>query len=152
MWQKTTRFARGALFRATSYALTAGTLLVDEAHILRGLLVQEKSCRSARILDRMGVDLGAIDKIAAEQSGRGNGPLIWGEGIEPKLAQGGEQVVDRAYALARKLGDDQLSSDHLLLALLDRQCRLVTVLADARITRRRVLYWLRRARQEESVG
>jgi Clp amino terminal domain, pathogenicity island component len=112
MWQRFTERARRVVFFAQEEAARLGENYVGTEHLLLGL-VRESDHVAARILDALGVSLGAIRAGVEKQVTRGQGNL----GQDMQLTPRAKRVVDLAYEEARRLNNNYIGTEHLLLGL-----------------------------------
>jgi ATP-dependent Clp protease ATP-binding subunit ClpB len=103
-----------ALNEAMSLARRNGNPLVYDLHLLQALLTQEEGIVTP-ILQKLGINVTTLREAVERDIGR----YPKQSGAQPTLARELNQVVDRAEEEARTLGDDFLSTEHLLLALAD---------------------------------
>ena len=107
--------AQGALQSAQSLSNEYGQQQVDNEHLFLALLRQEDSLVPA-LIKKIGLDITALEKIL-ERDIAGL-PKVEGGGqsyVTPRLAK----TLDAAHKEADKMKDDYVSTEHLLLALLD---------------------------------
>ncbi len=101
----------GAVHRATS----AGNPFVEPAHLLQALLAVPAGL-PVRLLDAVGAGAGAV-RVRAEALVAAL-PSASGDSVsEPRVARGTHTVLQGAAEEARGLGEDKVSTEHLLLAL-----------------------------------
>ena len=118
---------------AQSIAQEKGQQQIDALHLLLSLLSQEESI-VLTLFHKLGVDTDnlkkktdqAISKIPAIVAG----PQAFGQFY---LTQDMARVLDRARQEAMKMGDEFISAEHLLLALLDTPTRAKEILDKAAI-------------------
>ncbi len=103
-----------ALNEALAIARKNGNPLVYDLHLLQALLKQEEGIVTP-ILQKVGVN---VDSLAAGVE-RDIGRYPTQTGAQPTLSRELNQVIDRAEEDARSLGDDFISTEHLLLGLAD---------------------------------
>lgn len=113
MWQRFTERARKVVFYAQEEAGRLGENYVSTEHLLLGL-VRENDSVAARILDRIGVQLGRIRSEIERQVARGDGRL----GQDMQLTPRAKRVIDLAYDEARQLNNNYIGTEHLLLGLI----------------------------------
>src|SRR5436189_2102566 len=113
MWQRFTERARRVVFFAQEEAARLGENYVGTEHLLLGL-VRENDSVAARILDRLGVPLGRIRADIERQVTRGHGSL----GQDMQLTPRAKRVIDLAYEEARRLNNNYIGTEHLLLGLI----------------------------------
>ncbi|MDT8435130.1 MAG: ATP-dependent chaperone ClpB [Gemmatimonadota bacterium] len=110
--EKLTVKAAEALREAGEAARRAGNPAVEDLHLLTALLGQEEGIVRP-VLARAGADVGGLEEALRDGLGR----LPRQSGAAPTASRELQRVVDAAEAAARSLGDDFVSSEHLLLAL-----------------------------------
>lgn len=113
MWQRFTERSRKCVYYAQEEAGKLGENYVSTEHMLLGL-IRESDSVAARILDRMGISLGAIRSEIMQQVVRGEGR----SGQDMQLAPRANRVIDLAYEEARLLDDNYIGTEHLLLGLI----------------------------------
>ncbi len=113
-FEKLTHKSREALAEAQSLASMASHQEVTALHLLKALLDQEGGLVRP-ILEKAGVSVMALS--GALEQGLGKRPQV--EGAEGYLGQDLKKLLELAFALAKAKGDEYLSTEHLLLALLD---------------------------------
>ncbi len=116
MWQRFTERARKAVFYAQEEAGKWNQSFVGPEHLLLGL-VREDDSFTARILDRIGV---SRDQIRSEVQKQLR-PGADGQGKDLMLTPSAKQVVDLAYAEAKRLKNPYIGGEHLLLGLIAEQ-------------------------------
>ncbi len=135
-----TERAQDAAVRAYEILQRYGHNQVDTEHMLLALLEQPDGV-IPQILDKMGVDQNAIRERLDEVLRASPKAAIYGGGagqvfITPRV----KRVVDVANEEANQLKDDYISTEHLFLAILtERRTAVARILADAGITKDRVL-------------
>ena len=101
-----------ALNDAVALARRAGNPLVYDAHLLLALLAQDEGIVTP-ILQKLGVNVGDFRRRVETEAGR----YPKQSDAQPSVSRELNQVLDRADAEARQLGDEYVSTEHLLLAL-----------------------------------
>ncbi len=114
-----TQKSQEALAQAQSIALRAGQTEVDGEHLLLALLEQPDGL-VPRLLGQLGCDVPALRRdVEADVQRR---PKVTGPGVQPgqvHLTQRLSRLLDTAEREARRLKDEYVSVEHLLLALAD---------------------------------
>jgi ornithine carbamoyltransferase len=110
MWQRFTERARRVVFFAQEEAGRLGENYVNTEHLLLGL-VRENDSVAARILDRLGVNLGRVRTEIERLVEHGDGRL----GQDMQLTPRAKRVIDLAYDEARQLNNNYIGTEHLLL-------------------------------------
>ena len=130
MWQRFTERARKAVFYAQEEAGKWGENFVGPEHLLLGL-VHEDDNLAARILTRLGVKTETVRKEVQARLQPGEGEA----GKDMQLTPAAKSVVDGAYDEAKRLGDNYIGGEHLLLAMLREEAGLASeVLAQLGVT------------------
>src|SRR4051794_1517583 len=151
MWQRFTERARRVVFFAQEEAARLGENYVGTEHLLLGL-VRESDSVAARILDRLGVPLGRIRAEIERQVTRGHGSLDQDMQLTPRA----KRVIDLAYEEARRLNNNYIGTEHILLGLIREgdglAARVLIKLgADHEITHREV-YTMQEGTERETKG
>ena len=97
---------------ALARARRAGNPLVYDTHLLAALLEQDESIVSP-LLQKLGVNVPALRTAVAQEAAR----YPKQSDAQPSVARELSAVFDAADDEARKLGDEYVSTEHLLLAL-----------------------------------
>ncbi|MFZ1126445.1 MAG: ATP-dependent chaperone ClpB [Candidatus Baltobacteraceae bacterium] len=146
---KMTERVREALNDAFGRALRDRNPSVETEHILAALLDQDRGIVPA-LLEKAGVDLRAftakLDDLLAKL------PRLSGSGdVQPQLSGRGRGVLVQAGDEARKLTDEYVSVEHLLLAMLDDQGAAGRLLRESGVKREKLLAALREVRGNQRV-
>ncbi|HEX2778414.1 MAG TPA: Clp protease N-terminal domain-containing protein, partial [Gemmatimonadaceae bacterium] len=102
-----------AVNEAVSLARRAGNPLVYDTHLLLALLSQDESI-VVPVLQKVGASVAALREQVEREAARH--PKQSGGG-QPGMSRELNQVLDRAEQDAKELGDEYVSTEHLLLAL-----------------------------------
>ncbi|MCH7904044.1 MAG: hypothetical protein IH944_05685 [Armatimonadetes bacterium] len=113
MWQRFTERARKVVFFAQEEAQKFGEGYVSTEHILLGLVTEDDST-AARVLERLGVKRGRIRTEIEKQLPDGDSILPQDMSLTPRA----KRVIDLAYDEARKLKNNYIGTEHLLLGLI----------------------------------
>ena len=103
-----------ALNEALSLARRNGNPLVYDLHLLSALLGQEEGI-VVPMLQKVGVNIPTLREAVDRELAR----YPRQTGAQPSLSRELNQIIDRAEEEARGLGDEFVSTEHLLLALTD---------------------------------
>ena len=152
--EKLTQKAQAALHSAQALALEYGHREIDGEHLLQALLEQENGL-TARLLERIGVAVAPLRaRIEQELGGR------------PRVSGGSSSADDRLYvtrrlnallaqagAEAKRLKDEYVSVEHLLLGLVDeeKQTAAGRILAEFGVDRKGVWEVLQSIRGNQRV-
>ncbi len=101
-----------ALNDAVAMARKAGNPLVYDLHLLLALLAQDEGI-VVPVLQRNGVNITALKKAAEEEASR----YARQSDAQPNVSRELAQVLDSAEKEAQELGDEYVSTEHMLLAL-----------------------------------
>ncbi len=144
---KLTLKSQEALATASRLARERSHQHVEPVHLLVALLSQPEGV-VVPLLQRLGVNprtlLGRLDDVVAAV------PRVHGPG-EVYLSPGLRAVLDGASREAQTLGDSYVSTEHLLLALLEQEDDTAGVLRGAGVERDRLLEALKEVRGSQSV-
>ncbi|MBN9122839.1 MAG: ATP-dependent chaperone ClpB [Planctomycetes bacterium] len=143
-----TEKAREALAGAQKIAARLNHQQVDSEHVLLSLLDQEKGLAPA-VLQKAGV---SVDAVTVElQRELDKLPRVTGQNVEPRLTQRLVKLIDAAESEAKKLNDEYVSVEHLLLAAIDDTGTAGKTLKEFGLTRERLLSALKEVRGNQRV-
>ncbi|HUO87167.1 MAG TPA: ATP-dependent chaperone ClpB [Thermoanaerobaculia bacterium] len=148
---KLTMKSQEALQAAQTKALRFGHQEVDGAHLALALLEQPEGL-VPRLLQRMEIEVAPL--VTALEDELGRRPSVSGPGAEAgksSLTQGLQQALVAAEDEAKRLKDEYVSVEHLLLALLDASGAAAKAFAGHGVTRDRVLSVLTAVRGSQRV-
>jgi ATP-dependent Clp protease ATP-binding subunit ClpB len=150
-FDKFTIKAQEALQEAQQLAQSSGQQQVESVHLLAALLKQEQGI-AGPILEKLEVSresaysrcLSAIEKLPQV-----SGPAAFGQVyISPELSD----ILNRAWEEAVRLKDEYLSTEHLLLAMVDKEDSPAgSILRDLGVEKDQVLQALRTVRGTQRV-
>ncbi|MGE0553320.1 MAG: ATP-dependent chaperone ClpB [Gemmatimonadales bacterium] len=103
---------------AIQIARTRGNPVVNDAHLFAALLAQEEGVVKP-LLQKTGLNPPTLTEAVERELAKL--PSQSGAGAEPTLSRELSQVFDRAEADAKTLGDAYVSTEHLLLALVEEK-------------------------------
>jgi ATP-dependent Clp protease ATP-binding subunit ClpB len=138
--------AQDAITSAQTQAEKSDHPEVTPEHLLQALMAQEGGVVPAA-LGKMGLNAGAI----GQDLGRALGALPQTQGAATHLSPKLDAVFKAALREAEALKDQYVSSEHLLLALLDAKTVAGEVLKKHGLTRDTLLQTLREIRGNQSV-
>ena len=145
---KPTVRASEALAGAQTLAETRGNQLVEPEHLLLSLLDQPEGVVQP-IVERAGADPRALR--AGAQAAVEARPSMSGANVTVEFAPAFRAVVRRAGEEAATLQDEYISTEHLLLALVEDGGTARQVLLDAGVTRESLMNALRQVRGSARV-
>jgi ATP-dependent Clp protease ATP-binding subunit ClpB len=138
-----------ALGAAQSLAREQNHSQVNPEHLLGALLGQPESV-VIPVLERMGVSTKVVRDRVDEALSRL--PKVYGQTTQQaQLSSGAYAVLERADAQRGELGDDYLSTEHLLLAMTDLAGGVGDLLRGVNVTRDTVLAALKEVRGSHRV-
>ncbi|WP_368071106.1 ATP-dependent chaperone ClpB [Nitriliruptor sp.] len=143
-----THKSQEALQRAAGTARERSHPEVGTAHLLSALLEQSDGV-VLPLLNQLGVTPATLRSRTHELLEATS--AAYGASGEVRLSQGLQQVLEAAHREAVQLGDSYVSTEHLLLALIDGGDRTATTLADQGVSRDAVLDGLRAVRGSQRV-
>ena len=136
-----------AITEALGIARRNGNPLVHDTHVLRALLDQADGI-VVPILNKLGVAVPAFRSALDTEIGR----YARQSDAEPTLSRELTRVLDSADAIARELGDEFVSTEHLLIGLTDTKgAESASMLKTAGVTRKSLLEALRAVRGAHTV-
>ncbi|HEU4681908.1 MAG TPA: Clp protease N-terminal domain-containing protein, partial [Gemmatimonadales bacterium] len=107
-----------ALRDAGELARSRGNPVVNDAHLLAALLAQDEGVVRP-LLQKAGLNLTAVAEAVEREIARF--PTQAGGSVEPSFSREVHKIFDKAEAEAKKLGDQYVSTEHLLLATADEK-------------------------------
>ncbi|MEX1164145.1 MAG: ATP-dependent chaperone ClpB [Nitriliruptor sp.] len=146
--ERMTHKSQEALQRAAGTARERSHPEVGTAHLLSALLEQSDGV-VLPLLNQLGVTPATLRSRTHELLEATS--AAYGASGEVRLSQGLQQVLEAAHREAVQLGDSYVSTEHLLLALIDGGDRTATTLADQGVSRDAVLDGLRAVRGSQRV-
>lgn len=128
---KFTEKAQLAVSEAQNLAIRHSHQAVDAEHLLLSLLEQENGL-VPRLISKAGADTGILKQIAVQTLGKT--PAVRGGGTSTYITQRLSQLLVRAQDEAKRLKDEYVSVEHLVLAMFE-DATVSKMFADAGITR-----------------
>ncbi|MBM3288840.1 MAG: AAA family ATPase, partial [Candidatus Hydrogenedentes bacterium] len=146
---KLTIKAQEALAEAQDLAAQRGNPELTPLHLLEALLAQERGVVGS-ILQRMGVH---VDAVRAEVQQRlAKLPHVSGAAGMPGLGAAAQKVLDAGWKVAQQLKDEYLSTEHMLIGMIDvRGDAASEILKAAGVTHDAVLAALKDVRGTQRV-
>jgi ATP-dependent Clp protease ATP-binding subunit ClpB len=145
---KPTERAAEALGAAQSLAETRGNQLVEPEHLLLALLDQPEGVVQP-IVERAGAQPAALR--AAAQAAVEARPTVSGASVTVEFSPAFKAVIRRAGQEAEALTDEYISTEHLLLALVDGAGVATQVMNDTGVTRESLMDALKQVRGSARV-
>jgi ATP-dependent Clp protease ATP-binding subunit ClpB len=145
---KLTLKSQAALEAAREQAVARSHQTIEPEHVLLALLSDAEGVVYP-LLHALGASPRALrDRVEAELD---RSPKVYTQGVEVRLSARTVALLDRAFAEAHALTDEYVSTEHLLLAMLDGDGAAARVLADAGMKRDAVLSALADVRGRQRV-
>src|SRR5918999_1253291 len=140
--------SREAVTQAQRLAAERNHQQVEPEHLLDALLSDPEGVIYP-LLHAMGLSPRAVRDPLDQHLGRM--PKVYGPQQEVTLSMAARHVLERAFNEAAALGDEYVSTEHLLLAMLEGATDVARVLADAGVERDAVLRALAEVRGRQRV-
>ena len=118
-----------ALQAATQEAMNNGQQAIETGHVLKGILNVDENV-TPFLLKKLGVNVQAFE--AAVDSQVKSYPKI--EGGQPYLSNNANQVLNKANNFLKEFGDEYVSIEHMLLALLAGGDTIAQLMKDSGVT------------------
>ncbi|HFC97075.1 MAG TPA: ATP-dependent chaperone ClpB [Thermosulfurimonas dismutans] len=140
--------AQDALQEAQRIAESRGHQQLEPEHLLKALVEQEGGL-VPMILDRLGVNNRLVSSDLDEYLDKL--PQVSGAGFQVYLSMTLKQVLDAAERLAREMRDEYISTEHLLLSILDTHTEAARILHQRGVSRENVLETIREIRKGQRI-
>jgi len=138
-----------ALGAAEELARSGSNQEITPEHLLLALIRQEGGVVGP-LLERLGVETGLITRRLEEALK--TLPQVSGAGVEVYVSAKTREVLDKALKIATDMKDAFVSTEHLLLAVLDTpECKASTILRELGVNRDGILKALSSIRGSQSV-
>jgi len=146
---KLTIKAQEAVSHARQLATDYGHSEIDGEHLVLSLLTQEKGVVRS-LLERLGVSAGALEnELLAIVKRR---PHVSGATVDVYLSNELKKIFDAAFALAKKMKDEYVSTEHLFLAAIeDGDSELRRVAGELGLTSEAVMQALEAVRGNQRI-
>jgi len=144
---KLTLKSQEALSSAQKLARDHNHQQVEPGHVLAALLADPEGVVYP-VLQKLGASPRALRNRLDEVLG--SLPKVYGQ-VETYLSQNLRSMLDRAFEEADQLGDAYVSTEHLLLAIIEQKDDTAAVLTDAGIDRQRIAEALKDVRGSHRV-
>ena len=139
--------AQESVQAAVNTAQLNGQQVVEPVHLLKGLMEKARDV-VGYMMQKLGVNAGQIEMLLGEELR--HLPRVQGAG-QPYLSADANSVLVRAQETAQKLGDEFVSVEALMLALLSVNSTASRILKDAGCTERDMAEAIRNLRQGQRV-
>ena len=147
-FEKFTIKAQQTVQEAVSGAQRSGQQTIEPVHVLRAIMVKAQDV-AGFILQKQGVNPQHISQVV--ESEISHLPKVSGGNGQPYLSNDTNQVIVRAEAIAQEMGDEFVSVETLLLALVEGTNTASRILKDAGLNKQNVLAAIKELRQGKNV-
>ena len=145
-FDKFTIKAQEAVQEAVNTAQQAGQQAIEPVHLLQGILVKSRDVTNF-IFQKLGVNAMQIEKLVQEELKH----LPRVEGGQPYFSNDTNKVLERAVENSQKMGDEFVSVEPILLALLQVNSTVSRILKDAGCTEQEMKKAIEELRQGQKV-
>ncbi len=146
-FEKFTIKAQEAVQEAVNAAQMNGQQVIEPAHILKGVISKAKDVTTF-IFQKLGVNAQQIEMLIDQEIQ--HLPKVQGAG-QPYLSGDSNNVLVRAQETAQKLGDEFVSVEPILLALLSVNSTASRIMKDAGCTEKEMMSAIQELRQGQKV-
>ena len=146
-FEKFTIKAQEAVQEAVNTAQMNGQQVIEPAHILKGVISKAKDVTTF-IFQKLGVNAQQIEMLIDQEIQ--HLPKVQGAG-QPYLSGDSNNVLVRAQEIAQKLGDEFVSVEPILLALLSVNSTASRIMKDAGCTEKEMKTAIQELRQGQKV-
>ena len=145
-FDKFTIKAQEAVQEAVNTAQQAGQQAIEPVHLLQGILLKSRDVTNF-IFQKLGVNAMQIERLVQEELKH----LPRVEGGQPYFSNDTNKVLERAVADSQKMGDEFVSVEPVLLALLEVNTTVSHILKDAGCTEQEMKKAIDELRQGQKV-
>ena len=145
-FDKFTIKAQEAVQEAVNTAQQAGQQAIEPVHLLQGILVKSRDVTNF-IFQKLGVNAMQIERLVQEELKH----LPRVEGGQPYFSNDTNKVLERAVEDSQKMGDEFVSIEPILLALLQVNSTVSRILKDAGCTEQEMKKAIGELRQGQKV-
>ncbi len=145
-FDKFTIKAQEVVQEAINTAQTCGQQAIEPVHLLKGIMVKAKDV-AGYLFQKLGMNAMQIEQLADSEIAH----LPKVAGGQPYLSNDTNSVLQKAMDQARKMGDEFVSVEPILLALLQVSSTASRILKDTGATENEMLKAVQELRQGESV-
>ncbi len=146
--EKFTFKSQDAIQEAQRLAETRGHQNMEVEHLLKALVEQEGGI-VPMILERLGINNKLVSSDVDEALDKI--PSVSGTGYQVYISPNLKQVLERAMRLAAEMRDDYVSTEHLLLAILESNTPSAEILKNRGITKENVMEVINQIRKGQRV-
>ena len=147
-FEKFTNKAREALSESQRLAASMGHQAITIEHLVLALISQPDGVVPS-LLDQMGTDRTSLE--AGVRQLLLKYPQVSGSGIEPRLSEELQRVLESAVEIASRFADDYVSSEHLFMAAVQSPGSLASLFRSLRLDPQGLLSSLKVVRGHQRV-
>ena len=145
-FDKFTIKAQEVVQQAINTAQMSGQQTIEPVHLLKGIMVKAKDVANF-IFQKLGVNASQIEMLADQEIKH----LPRVQGGQPYLSNDTNNVLNKAMSLSQKMGDEFVSVEPVILALLTENSTASRILKDAGCTENEMLKAIQELRQGQKV-
>lgn len=145
-FDKFTIKAQEAIQEAANIAQKAGEQTIEPVHLLAGIMSKGKDITNY-IFQKLGVNGTAIEYAVQQEINH----LPKVQGGQPYLSNDSNNVLQKSFDISKKLGDEFVSIEPILLALLNANSAASRILKDSGCTEKEMLAAIQELRQGQKV-
>lgn len=145
-FDKFTIKAQEAIQEAANIAQKAGEQTIEPVHLLAGIMSKGKDITNY-IFQKLGINGTAIEYAVQQEINH----LPKVQGGQPYLSNDSNNVLQKSFDISKKLGDEFVSIEPILLALLNANSAASRILKDSGCTEKEMLAATQELRQGQKV-
>ncbi|EFI72485.1 MULTISPECIES: ATP-dependent chaperone ClpB [Segatella] len=145
-FDKFTIKAQEAIQEAANIAQKAGEQTIEPVHLLAGIMSKGKDITNY-IFQKLGINGTAIEYAVQQEINH----LPKVQGGQPYLSNDSNNVLQKSFDISKKLGDEFISIEPILLALLNANSAASRILKDSGCTEKEMLAAIQELRQGQKV-
>ena len=145
-FDKFTIKAQEAIQEAANIAQRAGEQTIEPVHLLAGIMSKGKDITNY-IFQKLGINGTAIEYAVQQEINH----LPKVQGGQPYLSNDSNNVLQKSFDISKKLGDEFVSIEPILLALLNANSAASRILKDSGCTEKEMLAAIQELRQGQKV-
>ncbi|MDR4931067.1 ATP-dependent chaperone ClpB [Segatella bryantii] len=145
-FDKFTIKAQEAIQEAANIAQKAGEQTIEPVHLLAGIMSKGKDITNY-IFQKLGINGTAIGYAVQQEINH----LPKVQGGQPYLSNDSNNVLQKSFDISKKLGDEFVSIEPILLALLNANSAASRILKDSGCTEKEMLAAIQELRQGQKV-
>lgn len=130
-FQKLTIKSQEAIQQAQQIVISEGQQILETPHLLRAMINVDANV-VPYLLKKLSVNMPLFEELLSRQIG--SYPKVSGGDLQ--MGRGTKEALNRSFALLKEFGDEFVSIEHLLLAILDGDDSGAQILKDQGVTRK----------------